>query len=189
MSEAPDQDYRRAAAFDNRILHGLVGSTVHGLELIGHDDRDEMGVFIEPPESAVGLRPFEHWVERTQPEGVRSGPGELDLTLYSLRKFVRLALAGNPSILLLLFVPDDQLQLVTPAGRALRELAPAFISVRVRDAYSGTWRLRRSASSASAAACPSSGPSWFRPTATTRNMRCTRSGSASRASSCSRRAG
>ena len=50
---------------------------------------------------------------------------------------MRLALAGNPSILLLLFVPDDQLQLVTPAGRALRELAPAFISVRVRDAYSG----------------------------------------------------
>jgi predicted nucleotidyltransferase len=143
MRLEPDQDFRRAAAFDNRILHGLVGSTVHGLELVGQDDRDEMGVFIEPPESAVGLRAFEHWVERTQPEGVRSGPGDLDLTLYSLRKFVRLALAGNPSILLLLFVPDDQLQLVTRAGCELRELAPAFISVRVREAYSGYMAAQR----------------------------------------------
>lgn len=41
--EAAEEIYRRAAAFDNRILHGLVGSTVHGLELAGQDDRDEMG--------------------------------------------------------------------------------------------------------------------------------------------------
>ncbi len=135
--ESAEVVYRRAAAFDNRILHGLVGSTVHGLELAGQDDRDEMGVFVEPPESAVGLHSFEHWVERSQPEGVRSGPGDLDLTLYSLRKFVRLALAGNPSILLLLFVPEADLQLSTPAGVELRDLSPCFIAARVQEAYRG----------------------------------------------------
>lgn len=50
---------------------------------------------------------------------------------------MRLALAGNPSVLLLLFVPEEQLELVTPAGRELRDLAPAFVCARVRDAYAG----------------------------------------------------
>ena len=86
------------------ILRATVGSTVHGLHHGGQDDRDEMAVYVEPPEYLVGLRRvpqirgglygFEHYVERTQPEGVRSGPGDLDLVAYSLRKYVRLALKG-----------------------------------------------------------------------------------------------
>jgi uncharacterized protein len=38
------------------IIRSLVGSTVHGLELEGTDDRDEMGVCVEPPEYVAGLR-------------------------------------------------------------------------------------------------------------------------------------
>src|SRR3954452_20975928 len=88
------------------ILRGTVGSTVHGLHHGGQDDRDEMAVFIEPPEYLIGLRlarkqgvrnpyRFEHWIERTQPRRRRSGPGDLDLVAYSLRKYVRLALKGD----------------------------------------------------------------------------------------------
>src|ERR1051326_4883841 len=94
------------------ILRATVGSTVHGLHHGGQDDRDEMAVFVEPPEYLLGLARargirggmygFEHFVARTQPEGVRSGPGDLDLVAYSLRKYVRLALKGHPTILLLL---------------------------------------------------------------------------------------
>jgi uncharacterized protein len=107
----------RAIVERGTILQATVGSTVHGLHHGGQDDRDEMAVYIEPPEFLVGLRRapairgglygFEHYVERTQPEGVRSGPGDLDLVAYSLRKWVRLALKGHPTILLLLFVPDE----------------------------------------------------------------------------------
>src|SRR5205823_13381352 len=99
------------------ILRATVGSTVHGLHHGGQDDRDEMAVFVEPPEYLLGLARargirggmygFEHVVARTQPEGVRSGPGDLDLVAYSLRKYIRLALKGHPTILLLLFVPDE----------------------------------------------------------------------------------
>jgi hypothetical protein len=32
------------------ILRATVGSTVHGLHHGGQDDRDEMAVFVEPPE-------------------------------------------------------------------------------------------------------------------------------------------
>ena len=38
------------------ILRVTVGSTVHGLHHGGQDDRDEMAVYIEPPEYLVGLR-------------------------------------------------------------------------------------------------------------------------------------
>jgi uncharacterized protein len=62
-------------------------------------------VMIEPPSTVLGLSNFEQYIYRTQDEGVRSGPGDLDLTIYGLRKFLRLAAKGNPSILLLLFAP------------------------------------------------------------------------------------
>jgi len=79
----------RDTALANEILRGVVGSTAHGTAIDGQDDRDEMGVFVEPPENV--LRPHTlralH-LTATKPEGVRSGPGDLDLTLYSLRKFL-----------------------------------------------------------------------------------------------------
>ena len=78
------------------ILRTTVGSVVHGLSNPGTDDRDEMGVCIEPPEYLLGFRRFEHFVYRTQPEGHPSGPGDLDLTVYGLRKFCVLALKGSP---------------------------------------------------------------------------------------------
>ncbi len=81
----------RAAAEPNTILRATVGSKLHGLNLEATDDTDEMGVCVEPPEYVVGLRKFEQWVYRTQPEGHPSGPKDLDLTIYSLRKWVRLA--------------------------------------------------------------------------------------------------
>jgi hypothetical protein len=129
------------------ILRATVGSTVHGLHHGGQDDRDEMAVFVEPPEYLVGLSRargirggmygFEHFVERTQPEGVRSGPGDLDLVAYSLRKYVRLALKGHPTILLLLFVPDALTLVETDLGKELRELRPALLSRRAGRGYLG----------------------------------------------------
>lgn len=66
------------------ILRCQVGSGVHGTNIIGTDDRDEMGICLEPPDYVMGLNRFDQYVFRTQPEGVRSGHGDLDLTVYSL---------------------------------------------------------------------------------------------------------
>ncbi len=83
---------------------------------------------------------FEHWVERTQPEGARSGPGDLDLVAYSLRKYVRLALKGHPTVLLLLFVPDELTLVRTELGQRLRQLRPAILSKRAGRGYLGYLR-------------------------------------------------
>jgi uncharacterized protein len=92
----------REIALDNEILRGVVGSTTHGTAIEGRDDRDEMGVFVEPPEYVCGLTSIDHYIYRDQPEGVRSQPGDLDLTMYSLRRYCHLAAQGNPSVILLL---------------------------------------------------------------------------------------
>ena len=105
----------REAAERCTILRGLVGSTVHGLNVNdGIEDRDEMGVCVEPMQDAMALwSPFEQFIYRSAAEregrdNARSTAGDLDLTIYSLRKWMRLALKGNPTILLLLFTPEDQ---------------------------------------------------------------------------------
>jgi uncharacterized protein len=119
------------------IIRSLVGSTIHGLELEGTDDRDEMGICIEPPEHVIGLQHFETWVYRTKPEGVRSEAGDLDLVVHSLRKFARLALKGNPTVLLLLYVDPQALLLRTTLGDELQALAPAFASRQAGKAFLG----------------------------------------------------
>jgi hypothetical protein len=115
----------------SEILRTVVGSQVHGLTIDGTDDRDEMGICIEPLEYVIGLERFEQYTCRTQPEGVRSGPGDLDLVVYSLRKWMRLALHGNPTVLLPLFAPPESTLVINPVGVALRVFAPHIVS---RDA-------------------------------------------------------
>jgi hypothetical protein len=127
----------REIAEPNTILRCEVGSTVHGLGLEGTDDRDEMGVCLEPAVYVIGLRRFEQWVHRTKPQGVRSEAGDLDLVIYSARKWCSLALKGNPSAMLPLFVPEEKCTVLTPAGRALRSLAPAFASKKAGAAFRG----------------------------------------------------
>lgn len=120
------------------ILQATVGSTVHGTAVAGTDDRDEMAICIEPPEKVVGLHHFETMVYRTQPEGVRSGPGDLDLVVHTLRKFTRLAARGNPSILLPLYVPPSAF-VGKPHfyGHELRRVRNLFLSKQVGKAFLG----------------------------------------------------
>lgn len=125
------------------IIRVLVGSTLYGTGLEGHEDTDYMGVCIEPWESVLGLGRFEQWIWRTQPEGVRSGFGDIDITVYGLRKYLSLAVKGNPSILLVLFVPPEYVTVHTEMGQALQDLAPAILSKRVAAPYLGYLQSQR----------------------------------------------
>lgn len=141
-------------ALDNLILKCEVGSRVHGLS-IGSDDKDEMGVCIEPPEYIIGLKKFEQYVYRTAEERQghnpssdqrragrtpRSEPGDLDLVVYSLRKYCRLAVAGNPSLLVLLYATPI---VGTVIGNKLQSLAPAFASKSAGRKFLGYLRAQK----------------------------------------------
>jgi hypothetical protein len=118
------------------ILLVEVGSTAHGTGLPGGEDHDEMGVAVESREQvfSLGERGFRTVMQRTQPEGSRSGPGDTDRTLHSLRRFLRLAAGGNPSILMSFWAPVIS---STVHGEELRRLGPSFIGRHVIPRYRG----------------------------------------------------
>jgi hypothetical protein len=128
----------------NTILRTQVGSGLHGCGIDGQDDRDEMGVCIEPPCCVIGLESFEQYQFRTQPEGKRSGPGDLDLVIYSLRKWARLAANGNPSVLLLLYAPRSEwVRWDDVYGPELQARTDLFLSREAGRRFIGYLRAQR----------------------------------------------
>jgi predicted nucleotidyltransferase len=124
------------------ILQTEVGSGVHGLAIYDAADRDEMGICLEPPAYVVGLRKFEQYqyrtaAERTGVADARSEPGDLDLVTYSARKWLRLALDGNPTVITPLFAPDDAIVHITPAGNDLRANADMVVSRQAGHRFLG----------------------------------------------------
>jgi uncharacterized protein len=121
---------------ETTILMVEVGSTAHGTGLPGGEDHDQLAVVVETPEQVIGLddKGFQTVMQRTQPEGVRSGPGDIDRTLHSLRRFIRLAASGNPSILMTLWAPVEY---STPLGEELQTLGEAFVGRHVVPRYRG----------------------------------------------------
>ena len=138
-SEAPNVEYGDPEiALGGEILRSVVGSGVHGIAIEGTDDHDEMGVFIEPPAHVLGVRHHrDDYVWRTQPEGVRSGHGDTDLILYSLHKYLRLAIKGNSTVMLPLFAPPESLVIVTALGEELRAMRSVFLSQQAVERFLG----------------------------------------------------
>lgn len=125
------------------ILRCEVGSGLLGTALDGQHDRDEMGICVEPPEYVVGLRHFEQYIYRARAEGVRSQPGDLELVVYSLRKWMRLALSGNPTVLILLFAPENRLVEVNDFGHELRANASCIVSRQAGRRFRGYLAAQR----------------------------------------------
>lgn len=138
----------RAEALHCTILQCLVGSTAHGLNVQdGLEDRDEMGIMVEGLDLAmpVSRQPFEQFIYRSAAEregkhDAKSRAGDLDLTIYSLRKWASLALKGNPTVLLPLFAPVTYSDAY---GQSLRTLAPSFASKDAGKRFSGYLQAQR----------------------------------------------
>lgn len=168
----------RRLAERGQILRVQVGSGVHGTAIGGQDDRDEMGICLEPPQFVTGLarvpagvraettpdgtdaadgtagQPgtvlFEQYQRHTvwdRPGGLanRSGAGDLDVVVYTLRKWCRLALAGNPTVLLVLFVPDEEVVVRDTVGCELVANAHRFVSRLAGDRFLGYLASQRAA--------------------------------------------
>jgi predicted nucleotidyltransferase len=90
--------------FPDRLIHLFVGgSELHGAKVHGTDDLDIYGVYVEPPEMVLGLESMPHFVWSTAGDDRRNGPNDVDVTLYSLKKWAGLACKGNPTALHFLF--------------------------------------------------------------------------------------
>jgi len=142
VSITPDSP-KQTIAVKGMMLRVLAGSEAHGTAIAGQGDRDEMGICVEPPETVIGLQKFEQYAFRTQPEGVCSGPGDLDLTVYGLRKYAALAAQGNPTILTPLFVGDEFVLYTNDFGLQLRERRDMFLSQQAGARFKGYLHSQR----------------------------------------------
>jgi len=112
------------------ILEGIVGSTAYGMAH-ADSDIDYLGVWRASTEEMLGLNP---------PVGksatfVQHKPD--DRQLHEVGKFVQLAMAANPTILELLWLPDDCYTVWSGPGRLLVRDRDLFLSNRVRSTYVG----------------------------------------------------
>ncbi len=141
-------DPMRTMAEKWTILRVPAGSNLHGLHLPGKDDRDEVGICIEDIDAAMGFSEFEQYIYRSAAEregrhDAPSQPGDLDLTIFSLRKFLRLAMQGNPQILQCLFVPSSLCLHIDALGSQLQEQAPLIVSRQAGHRYLGYLEAQR----------------------------------------------
>jgi predicted nucleotidyltransferase len=90
--------------YPDRLIQLFVGgSELHGAKVHGTDDVDIYGIYVEPPEKVLGLESLPHFVWSTAGDDRRNGPNDVDVTLYSLKKWAGLACKGNPTALHFLF--------------------------------------------------------------------------------------
>jgi predicted nucleotidyltransferase len=111
----------------NVLLSGVVGSTAYGL---AHKDSDvdRLGVFAVDTAELHGLhRPDESHVMKSP-----------DVTMHEAAKWCRLAINCNPTVMELVWLPEDLIEVATPLGEELISLRSSFLSAkRVRNAYLG----------------------------------------------------
>ncbi len=138
MTNSPSQWIAHAGM----MLRVRAGSEVTGMSA-GGSDIDEIGVAVEPHSTVIGAGRFEHYSFRTQPDGHTSGPGDLDLTIYSLRKYAHLVAAGNPTVLATLFTPDQHVLYRTGFADELFERRAMFLSRQAGPKFRGYLESQR----------------------------------------------
>jgi hypothetical protein len=112
------------------IMQAVLGSTAYGLAREG-SDIDRLGVFVAPTLDVAGL----YWNGHKETV-VRHEPS--DTTHHEIAKFLRLALGCNPTLLELLWLPQDDYEIITQSGRYLRALRRSLLfEDGVRNAYGG----------------------------------------------------
>lgn len=121
------------------ILRCIIGSKLYGTDT-DTSDTDYMGVCIEPVECVAGFSEFEQDIVQNRTD---AGVMTTEAKVYSLRKFLRLALGGNPDVIPLFFVPASHKTVDTAIGRQLQELAPHIVSRKCGVKFLGYMESQR----------------------------------------------
>jgi uncharacterized protein len=112
------------------LLEGIVGSTAYGLATPS-SDIDTLGIYAEDTINLVDLDAEKYAMKSICVK-------DPDVTLHEAGKFCKLALACNPTVSELLWLPEHCYIVKTPLGQELIDIRSDFLSAkRVKDAYLG----------------------------------------------------
>lgn len=103
MYQSDMVEHLRKAGFKNSndLIHIFQGgSHQHGASIPGKvSDIDLFGIYIEPPNRALGVQEESHFTGGTSDQYVRNQAGDEDYKCYTLQRWASLACKGNPTIL------------------------------------------------------------------------------------------
>jgi predicted nucleotidyltransferase len=109
-----------------RVFTTVAGSHLYGTS-VPTSDYDERGVFMWPREYWVGLEEGRETIE----------DAKNDIVYHELRKFLRLCLACNPSVIELLFVPKNMWVHSTDTWEYIVAHRKYFLSTKARHTFTG----------------------------------------------------
>jgi len=122
----------------NLIFKAITGSKLYGTDT-PQSDADYVGVFIPSKEYVLGTKTCEQVEFKTNPSdsGKRNTKTDVDMTLYSLPKFIKLCSQNNPNILELLFVDKNHTLVTTPYWEEIKANTHLFVSKKVQHTFLG----------------------------------------------------
>lgn len=108
----------------NIIFKALVGSHAYGTNIEGSDE-DIKGIYLQSPDEVLNL-------------GYREQVSiNKDETYYELRRFIELCCTGNPTMLELLYTPQDCIKYIHPCFNKLIEHREKFLSKSCKFSFGG----------------------------------------------------
>lgn len=109
---------------ENIIFKALVGSHAYGTNIEG-SDRDYKGVYMQSPEDVLN-KGYQEQVTINKDE-----------TYYEVRRFIELCCTGNPTMLELLYCPEDCIEYIHPVFQQLVDHRDKFLSKSCKYSFGG----------------------------------------------------
>ncbi len=106
------------------IFKTLVGSQSFGTNVEGSDE-DYSGVYLQYPDD-VYLHGYKERIEVSKDE-----------VYYELGKFVSLCMTANPTVLELLFAPDECIQILEPEFQKIIDIRNIFLTKKLKHSFYG----------------------------------------------------
>lgn len=109
------------------IYEILYGSDAYGTTM-QDSDNDIRGILLPTIDECLSMKEL---------KDVRVHNDEEDRVMYPIQKFFRLAVKSNPSVFEWLFVPENCIKIMTPAGKLIRDNREIFLSKELYHRFKG----------------------------------------------------
>jgi uncharacterized protein len=124
-------------ALDNLIYKIRGGSQLYGT-VTPNSDEDFLGVFIPSKEYVIGLKKCEQvTLSEKISTSKRNQKGDIDYTIYSLPKFIHLAIGNNPNIVEFFYAHTTSILYENKYWKKLKENSHLFISKKLYHTFKG----------------------------------------------------